>query len=65
VTIDGILEFIGKLGPGLRQTDIEEIEYRLTQVPVDDAREAEGQIWEAVALIVNDPEYGGDAKVPS
>lgn len=62
--IEQIQAIVAK-GLALRQPDIEEIQFLFTQAPVDAARAAEPWIWEAVALIVNDPAYEGDAKIPA
>lgn len=49
----------------LTARDVRDIQTELLLAPLDDQREAEGWIWEAVGLIVNDPEYKGDAAVPA
>jgi len=48
----------------LTAADVREIEIELALMPVDEAHEKEPWVWEAVALIVNDPDYAGDAKLP-
>lgn len=54
------------LGKGLALTavDVSNIQFELATMPLDEAHEAEPWIWEAVALIVNSPDYQGDAQVP-
>lgn len=51
-------------GPRLTQRDVLDIQSELALMPADQAHEIEGEVWEGVALIVNDPDYEGDAKVP-
>jgi hypothetical protein len=48
----------------LTQADVEEIEALLTQVPMPEAIDFEGGVWETVWLIINDPLYQGDATLP-
>lgn len=62
---DEILQRIADKGMTITADDVRRIEFDLTQMPVDEANEAEPWIWEAVGLIVNDPIYGGDAKLPA
>lgn len=64
-SIDEIQAIIRDKGAALALEDIREIEYQLTQVPVEQAREAEPWIWEAVGLVVNAPEYEGDGRLPA
>lgn len=54
------------LAKGLRLTaaDVRDIQAELALMPADQAHELEGEVWEGVALIVNDPDYEGDAKLP-
>lgn len=59
-TIQALLE----KGPALTAADVNDIRYELALLPLDEAHEAEPWIWEAVALIVTDPDYKGDARVP-
>lgn len=61
---DEIADLLDKRGHDLRPDDIDEIRALLAQVPFDDYDDVAGGTWEAVALIVNDPAYEGDAKVP-
>lgn len=63
-TIDAILQRVRDRGLSLSGDDVRQIELDLTQLPADLASEAEPWIWEAVGLIVNDPLYEGDAKLP-
>lgn len=62
--IEAIQTLIGK-GPALTAADVADIQYELAVLPHDEAHEASPWIWEAVALIVTDPDYKGDARVPS
>lgn len=48
----------------LRQSDLDEISALLVQVDLDEVQDVEGWVWESVALIVNDPDYTGDAVMP-
>lgn len=64
MSIDVIQTLLGK-GPALTANDVREIEVQLAFMPADKAHEASPWIWEGVALIVNDPDYQGDAKVPA
>ena len=59
-----ISDFLQKRGNDLRADDIDEIETLLALLPVEQYDEVAGWVWEAVALIVNDPSYEGDAKLP-
>lgn len=52
-------------GPDLRAPDIDELRALLAMLPVDDQTETERWVWEAVALIVNDPLYRGGAELPN
>ena len=60
-----ISDFLQKRGNDLRADDIDEIETLLALLPVEQYDEVAGWVWEAVALIVNDPDYVGDAKLPA
>lgn len=51
-------------GAAITAADVDEIETELALMPLDEAHEKEPWIWEAVSLIVNDPDYAGDAKLP-
>lgn len=51
-------------GRALTARDVADIETELALMPLDQAHEQEPWIWEGVALIVNDPDYTGDAKLP-
>ncbi len=59
--IRALLELRGK---DLRQADVDELEVMVALLPDAEHEEAAGGIWETVAMIVNDPEYTGDAKMP-
>jgi hypothetical protein len=59
-----ITAFLAKRGRDLRADDIDELRAMLTQVPPERYEEISGNVWEAVALVVNDPENEGDANVP-
>lgn len=59
-----ILQIISTKGAGITQADIEEIEIRLTMIPVPEVIQVEEAVWEAVSLIINDPLYQGDAVLP-
>lgn len=52
-------------GPALTAADVREIEVELALMPLDEAHVQEPWVWEAAALIVNDPDYVGDAKLPA
>lgn len=58
--VDKIMEIIGTKGAELRQTDIDEIEALVVDIPVDDLPTVYPWIWESIALIVNDCLYEGD-----
>lgn len=58
------IEAIVAKGPALTAADVQEIEVQLALLPGDTGYEAQPWIWEAVAMIVNDPDYKGDARVP-
>ena len=51
-------------GAAITAADVGEIETELALMPLDEAHEKEPWIWEAVSLIVNGPDYAGDAKLP-
>lgn len=51
-------------GRNLAADDVDDLRATLTQLDPDDYGLVAGDVWEAVALIVNDPAYEGDAKVP-
>lgn len=63
MSIEAIQKRLEK-GPALTAADVNDIRYELALLPHDEAHEAEPWIWEAVALIVTDPDYKGDARVP-
>lgn len=58
--IDAITDIIREKGSSLRQTDIDEIERLIVDIPIADLPDQTPWIWEAIALIVNAPEYEGD-----
>lgn len=58
------IEAILAKGPALTAADVENLQFELANMPLDQAHEREPWVWEAVALIVNDPDYLGDAKLP-
>lgn len=51
-------------GLALTAQDVRELQSEIAVLPLGQAHEAEPWVWEAVALIVNDPDYAGDAKLP-
>lgn len=59
-----IAALIQTRGMGLTQADVDEIETLLATIPPPGVIEIEESVWEAVSLIVNDPLYRGDAKLP-
>jgi hypothetical protein len=52
-------------GADLRAADVDDLRAALTQLDPDEYDQVAGDAWEGVALIVNDPAYEGDAKVPA
>lgn len=64
MSIEAIQARLAK-GPALTAADVDAIRFDLAVLPVDEAHEAEPWIWEAVALIVTNPDYRGDARVPA
>lgn len=56
---DDILSIISERGSRLDQADMDRIEALITEIPFDQLDET-GMIYEAIALIVNDPLYEGD-----
>ena len=63
MSFDKITALLGK-GSALTAADVREIQYHLSQMPANAAHEAGEWVWEGVALIVNDNDYRGDAKLP-
>jgi hypothetical protein len=57
---DRALEIISEKGSDIMSADLHEIEHLMTLFDVDKAAELQGAIYEALALIVNDPNYDGD-----
>lgn len=51
-------------GPALTAADVQEIQVELALMPLEESYSQEPWIWEAVGLIVNDPDYKGDARLP-
>lgn len=64
MAVSEIRTLLEKRGTDIRQTDVEELRALLTQVPDDEHDEVAAWVWEAVALIVDNPDYSGDAIVP-
>lgn len=60
----GVIESALARGRALTARDVADIEAELALMPLDEAHAVEPWVWEGVALIVNDPEYAGDAKLP-
>ena len=63
----GVLQFTADTlakGRDLRADDVDDLRAALTQLDPDDYDQVAADVWEGVALIVNDPAYEGDAKVP-
>ena len=56
-----IADFLASLGLSLRQSDVEEVAAMLAILPIEQHDEIAPNIWEAVAQIVFDPSYEGDA----
>ena len=64
MAVSEIRALLEKRGLDLRQTDVEELRALLTQVPDAEHDEVAFWVWEAVAQVVIDPAYTGDAQVP-
>ncbi len=60
-----IAALLERRGLDLRQEDVDELRAMLTQVPLDEYDSIAGGVWEAVAQIIGNPEYRGDAKTPA
>lgn len=58
-------EFLGARGLNLRAEDIDELRAILATADPEDYDAIAGTVWESVAQIVNDPQYEGDAELPS
>lgn len=58
-----IVDILGK-DLALTQADVQQIESILATMPIDEAREWRLRAWEGVGLVVSNPEYRGDAKLP-
>lgn len=54
------LSIIREKGSDISADDLHEIEYLMTTFPIDKAVDLQGAIYEAISLIVNDPNYAGD-----
>lgn len=57
---DQIVDIIRVKGYDLRSDDMREIEYLITDIPLDDLPDEYPMIMGALAGIVNDPIYEGD-----
>lgn len=57
---DEIMEIVTTKGLDLMQSDIDEIEALVVDIPVDDLPTVYPWIWERIALVVNDSLYEGD-----
>jgi len=51
-------------GPALTAIDVQAISDEILLLPGDQYHERGPWVWEAVALIVNDPDYMGGATLP-
>lgn len=51
-------------GDQLTAEDVRGLEVAVALLPLDEAHELEPLLWEGVGLIVNDPAYNGDARLP-
>ena len=59
-----IAEFLGSKGLDLRQEDVDELSAKLAELPPEQHDQIAPMAWEAVAQVVADPSYAGDAKLP-
>lgn len=59
--ISALLE---RRGLDLRQEDIDDLRAMIVQLDPDEADAIAGNVWEAVAMVLQNPEYVGDAKLP-
>lgn len=55
-----LAEFISGRGMALSQSDIEQLREMLVGLPIDDAVDVSGGVWEIVAQIIQSPDYEGD-----
>ena len=58
--IEQIRAIIREKGRDIMQSDIEDIEALVVDIPIDDLPVVYPWIWESIALIVNDCLYEGD-----
>ncbi len=58
--LEDILEIISTKDDKLMQVDLNEIDYMITQLDIDEALEVQPMVYEAISNIVNDPLYEGD-----
>lgn len=56
---DDIMELIRQRGDTLDQSDLDKITMMMVDIPLEDSDQI-GWINEAIAQIVNDPDYAGD-----
>ncbi len=59
-----IQEIIGK-GLSLTQADVDDVRAKLVAMDADEAHKVEPFVWEALALILLDEQYRGDATLPA
>ena len=59
MAIDEIQTLVRERGSALSRADMERITTMAVDVPLDESDQL-GSIFEAIALVVNDPEYSGD-----
>lgn len=60
MSIAAAQEIVTRRGSALTDQDVRQIRLLLAEVPLDEYHQAAPWIWEAVAQIVNDPDYAGD-----
>lgn len=63
MSFEKITQLLAK-GQAITRADVQEIEAQLALMPPGEARAIAPTVWEGLALIVNDLEYEGDAKLP-
>lgn len=63
MNFERIAELLAK-GPALTASDVQEIENELARATRAEYAEIAPKVWEAVAQIVNDLAYSGDARLP-
>ena len=54
------LEIVRKRGNEINQRDLMAINAVLNRMPLEEVTEAKAMVYEAIFLIVNDPQYEGD-----